>query len=129
MVILHTFLALAGGLATITILSLLMDLLLHRFAPAWTLDEGRPSPGSAFVQIGSTFVFSAAGGFFCARSATGNPLVHVLALGIIMLALSALSALQAKGKLPVWFQLCQVAIAPLGVLAGGLMDLRTLGIL
>ena len=69
------------------------------------------------------------GGYITAAAATGNPLVHVLALGITVLALAAVSALQSRGKLPVWFQLAQVAISPLGVLAGGLIRLRVLGIL
>jgi hypothetical protein len=37
--------------------------------------------------------------------------------------------LQAKGEQPIWYQLSQVAISPLGVLAGGLLWLRVLGIL
>lgn len=81
------------------------------------------------MQTGASFLFAAAGGYFTALVATGNPLVHVLALGIIVLALSALSALQSKGKLPVLFLLSQVAIAPLGVMAGGLLLLRIQGIL
>jgi len=53
----------------------------------------------------------------------------VLALGIVVLSLAALSALQARGKQPIWFQLSQVAVSPIGVLAGGLVRLRVLGIL
>jgi hypothetical protein len=47
----------------------------------------------------------------------------------VVLALAALSALQSRGKQPVWYALSLVAISPLGVLAGGLMRLRVLGIL
>jgi hypothetical protein len=43
--------------------------------------------------------------------------------------MSALSAMQPRGKQPVWYQLALLAIAPLGVLAGGLVRLRMLGIL
>jgi hypothetical protein len=129
MVILRAFLALAGGLATITVLSLLFNSLLSRFAPDWAAEEGKPSPGAAFVQLGAALMSAAAGGYLTSLAAQGNPLVHVLALGIVVLALAALSVLQAKGKQPVWFQLAQVAIAPLGVLAGGLLWLRVVGIL
>jgi len=45
----------------------------------------------------------------------------VLALALVVLALSALSALQSRGKQPVWYQLALVAITPIGVLAGGLV--------
>jgi hypothetical protein len=40
-----------------------------------------------------------------------------------------MSALQAKGKQPVWYALALVGLTPLGVLAGGLVRLRVLGIL
>jgi hypothetical protein len=36
---------------------------------------------------------------------------------------------QSRGKQPIWYLLAQVAAAPLGVLAGGLLRLRLLGIL
>ena len=48
---------------------------------------------------------------------------------MVVLALAALSALQSKGKQPIWIQLALVAISPIGVLAGGLARLRVLGIL
>jgi hypothetical protein len=53
----------------------------------------------------------------------------VLALGVILLALSGLSILQKRGKQPIWFLLAQVAIAPLGVVVGGLVRLRVSGVL
>ena len=136
MVILHAFLALAAGFATITLLSLLFTALLAKLTPGWTeepeVPEGevrRLGPSAVFVQLGSSLLAAAAGGYQTAFVAHGNPLVHVLALGIAVLALGALSALQAKGQQPIWYQLAQVAISPLGVLAGGLLRLRVLGIL
>jgi len=46
-----------------------------------------------------------------------------------VLALAALSALQSRGKQPNWIQLSLIAISPIGVLAGGLIRLRVVGIL
>jgi hypothetical protein len=74
-------------------------------------------------------VACAAGGYVTAWVAAANPLIHVLALGMVVLALAALSALQSRGKQPIWIQLALVAISPIGVLAGGLARLRVLGIL
>ena len=54
---------------------------------------------------------------------------HVLALSIIVLALSALTALQSRGKLPVWYLLVLLVVSPVGVVAGGLIRLRVIGIL
>jgi hypothetical protein len=97
--------------------------------PSWAGEEGKPGPASAFVQLGASFLAAAAGGYITALAAVANPLVHVLALGMVVLALAALSAMQSRGKQPIWYQLAHVAISPLGVLAGGLLRLRVLGIL
>ena len=129
MVILHAFLALAAGFATIALLGIGLTALMAKSIPSWAAEEGRPGPGSAFIHLGASFLIAAAGGYVTALVAEANPLVHVLALGIVVLALAALSALQSKGRQPIWFQLAQVAISPLGVLAGGLLRLRVLGIL
>jgi N-acetyl-gamma-glutamylphosphate reductase len=74
-------------------------------------------------------VAAAAGGYVTAWIAAANPLIHVLILGLAVLAMAALSALQSRGKQPIWYQLSLVAISPFGVLAGGLLRLKVLGIL
>lgn len=129
MVILHAFLALAAGFAVMAALVILLTALLTRLVPSWTGSEGRPQPGYVFVNLGYSFLAAAAGGYVTAWVAAANPLIHVLALGIVVLALAALSALQSRGKQPIWYALSLVAISPLGVLAGGLLRLRVLGIL
>lgn len=144
MVILHTFLALASGFAVTLTLVITLTALVGRMVPSWRDAGSNPqsalSPagdlrpmgwgaGYVFVNLGATFLSAAAGGYMTAWAAAGNPLILVLALALVLLALSALSALQSRGKQPVWYQLALVAIAPIGVLAGGLVRLRVLGIL
>jgi hypothetical protein len=129
LVILHAFLALVSGFATTVLLVIAITALLARLVPSWVGAEGRPGPAYVLVNLGYSFLAAAAGGYVTAWIAAANPLVHVLALGLVVLALSALSALQARGKQPIWYQLALVAISPLGVLAGGLVRLRVLGIL
>ena len=140
MVILRAFLALAAGFATITLLSLALSALMKKLVPSWaevskpkTPESGLRSwggqPGPTFVHLGASFLIAAAGGYVTSWAADTNPLVHVLALGIVVLALAALSTLQSKGEQPVWYQLVQVVISPLGVLIGGLLWLRVQGIL
>lgn len=129
MVVLHAFLALVSGYAAFALLVIVMTALLTRTVPSWIKAEGRPRPGYIFVNLGYSFLAAAAGGYVTSWIAADNPLVHVLALAIVVLALAALSAMQSRGKQPVWYQLALVAIAPLGVLAGGLIRLRVLGIL
>ena len=129
MVILHAFIALTAGFAVMALLVIAMTALLMRMVPSWTGAEGRPQPGYVFVNLGYSFLAAAAGGYVTAWVAAANPLIHVLALGLVVLALAALSALQSRGKQPIWYQLALVAISPFGVLAGGLARLRMLGIL
>ena len=86
-------------------------------------------PAYAFVNLGYSFLAAAAGGYITAWLAAGNPLVLVLVLAIIVLAMGGLSALQSRGKQPIWYALALLALMPLGVMAGGLVRLRILGIL
>ena len=125
----HAFFALLAGFLTMAALVAAFTGLLGWLTPSWVGDQVKPNPGYAFVNLGYSFLAAAAGGYVAALLAVANPLYHVLTLGIIVLALAALSAMQAKGKQPVWYQLALTALTPLGVLAGGLVRLRVMGIL
>ena len=129
MVTFHAFLALVSGYATMVILILLATALLKRLTPSWMNAPGRPSSGYMFVNLGYSFLAAAAGGYVTAWLAAANPLYHVLALAIAVLALAALGALQSRGKQPIPYLLSLTAIGPLGVLAGGLVRLRVTGFL
>jgi hypothetical protein len=126
MVVLHAFLALLAGFATIALLLAVFTALLKTLTPSWSSET---LPSYMFVNLGSSFLAAAAGGYVTAWIAQHNPLVHVLALAITVLALAALSALQQRGQQPISYILALVALTPIGVLAGGLVRLRVLGIL
>lgn len=129
MVVLHAFLALASGFATMAILVTILTVLLQRFTPDWADSTASLRPGYTFINLGCTFLAAAAGGFVTAWIAEHNPLIHVLVLAIAVLLLAALSALQQRGKLPVWYLLALVAISPIGAFIGGLVRLRATGVL
>jgi hypothetical protein len=129
MVVLHAFIALAAGFATTALLVAIATALLRKLTPDWAASTGGPKPGYIFVNLGYSFVASAAGGFVTAWIAEHNAIVHVLALAIIVLLLGALSALQQRGKQPGWYLLFLVAITPIGAFIGGLVRLRMLGVL
>jgi hypothetical protein len=103
--------------------------LLKQFAPDWVGVETRPRPAYVFVNLGYSFLAAAAGGCVTAWMAGASPLPAVLGLAVVVLAMGALSTLTARGKQPLWYQAALLAITPLGVLAGGLVRLRALGIL
>jgi hypothetical protein len=128
-VIIHAFLALLAGYATFAALVIALTALLARLVPSWVGSEGKPQFAYVFVNLGYSFLAAAAGGYVTAWVAAANPLIHVLALAMVVLALAALSALQSRAKQPVWYALSLLAISPIGVLAGGLVRLRVLGIL
>jgi hypothetical protein len=128
-VVVRAFLSLLAGFVVVLFLAIAAAALLKWFAPAWVRAEGRPGPGSVFVNVGCSFLSAAAGGYVTAWAAASNPLILVLALAIIVLLMAALSALQSRGAQPAWYQLALGAISPLGVFAGGLVRLRVLGIL
>ena len=129
MVILHAFLALLAGFATMVLLVIAITALLTRLTSEWVGQEAKPRAGYVAVNLGYSFLAAAAGGYVTAWAAVANPLIHVLALALVVLLLAALSAMQSRGKQPIWYALALVAISPIGVLAGGLVRLRVLGIL
>jgi hypothetical protein len=125
----RAFLALLAGFATMAVLAMGLTALVAWLAPEWAGAEGKPNPGYSFVNLGSSFLAAAAGGYVTAWASAANPMIHALVLGIVVLAMAALSALQERGKQPVWYALTLVALMPLGVLGGGLVRMRVLGIL
>ena len=129
MVILRAFFALLAGFATMVAFIALMNALLKRLVPSW-MDEiaGTSKLDYLFVNLGYSFLAAAAGGYVTAWLSAANPLIHVLALSIVVLLLAALSALQQRGEHPVWYMLTLVALTPIGVLAGGFVRLRMLGV-
>lgn len=129
MVTLRAFEALFAGFAVIALINLAASLLLKKLAPDWTEATGMLSAGFVFANLGSSFLAAAAGGYSAAWIGEGNPLPYLVMLGIVVVVVAGLSALQQRGKRPIVYLLASIAIAPLGVLAGGLVQLRVSGVL
>ena len=104
-------------------------MLLARLTPSWAGLTGPPKRGYIFAVLGYSYLSTAAGGYVTAWIASVHPLEHVLMLGIVVLLLSGISAMVSKSQQPTLYQIALVAIMPLGVLAGGILRLRVLGIL
>jgi MFS-type transporter involved in bile tolerance (Atg22 family) len=128
-VMVHAFLALLAGYAAIVLFDLGLKALSSRVAPSLARASEQPAIAEIIVQLGGSFVAGALGGFLTAYLARGNSLIHVLVLALVILLMAALGSMQERGKRPVWFLLAQVALAPLGVMAGGMLQLRIAGIL
>ena len=127
---LHAFLALLSGFATMALLILAVSRLLARLAPGWAgAAAGKPEAGFAFVNLGSSFLSAAAGGYVTAWTSAANPLIHVLALAIVVLAMGALSAIEAGRKHALGYAVALLVLMPMGTFLGGLVRLRVAGIL
>jgi hypothetical protein len=129
MVTLRAFLALLAGFLTVILCTAALTALLRRLIPSWVGEQIRLTLAYVIVNLGYSFLAASAGGYVTAWIAHANPLYHVLMLGIIVLVLAALSALQSRAGRPVWYQLALVTVAPIGVLSGGLLQLRMVGVL
>jgi hypothetical protein len=129
MIMLHAFLALGGGFLSLLLAQALGTFLLRRVIPTWAAIEKKPGAGYTFANSGILFLSAALGGFVTARLAEANPLIHALALALIVLMLSAMTAMQSRGKQPIWYLLLMIGLTPLGVFVGGAIWLRMMGAL
>jgi hypothetical protein len=128
MLILHAFLALGAGFLSMAVLVGVATAVLMKRVPEWVGTPGQPRAGYIFVNLGYSFAAAMVGGYVTAWLAYGNPLIHALALALIVLLLSALSSMQSRGQQPIWYQLTLIALTPIGVIAGGLIRLKMMGI-
>ncbi len=128
MQIAHSFLAILAGFITIVGLMGIATALLKRVAPHLAQDDAPLDPLAMTLNVCIGLVCSLLGGYVTARYAQGNPLVHTLMLALAVLVLSALSAVQMKGRQPIYYLLVLTIIPPLAVLAGGLLRLRQIGL-
>jgi len=128
MQIAHSFLAILAGFITIVGLIGIATALLKRVAPNLAHDDSSPDPFAMAINVGVGLVCSLLGGYITARFAQGNPIVHALMLALAVLLLSALSAVQMKGKQPIYYLLILTTIPPLAVLCGGLLRMHQIGL-
>ncbi len=124
-----SFLAIGSGFLVIATLVSVTTIVLKRIAPEMADSNSQPRQFHLLLNLVYSALFAAAGGYVTAWVARENPLVHTLALAVVVLLLSALSALQMKGRQPVSYQLALTAFTPLAVLGGGLLRVKQLGLL
>jgi uncharacterized protein YggT (Ycf19 family) len=129
MQIAHSFLSILAGFVVIVGLTGIATAVLRRFAPSLAQVNAKPDALAMAVNVGLSFLFSTLGGYVTARYTAGNPLAHASMLAMAVLLLSAISAIQMKGKQPVYYLLILMIIPTLAVLAGALLRLHQLGVL
>jgi hypothetical protein len=128
MPILRAFLALIAGFLTMAVLVGVITGVLIRLVPGWVGATGHPRPAYVAANLAYSLAAAIAGGYVTAWIAGRNrPLIHILALALIVLLLSGLSALQERGMQPIWYQLSLLIITPLGTFLGGILRIRVAG--
>ena len=126
MQIVRAFLALLAGFATMAAVVGVVTAMLVKLALDWVGRQGHPRTGYILVNLVYSLTAAILDGYVTAWIAHNNILTYTLVLAVIVLLLSGLSALQQRGKQPIWYQLLLMAIAPAGIFWGGLLRLKIL---
>ena len=129
MVTLHAFFALLAGFFTMTVIVVAITTIIARLVPSWVKDPNHPTGSYIFVNLGYSFIAAAAGGYVAAWLGSGAPLAHTVVLAAVVLLIAALNALLSRGKQTLGYQIALVVLSPLGIIVGGLLRLRILGVL
>jgi hypothetical protein len=124
----RSFLAIAAGFVTMAVLVGLTTVIMQKTAPGFAGEEAKPRFNYMALNLVYSMAFAAAGGYVTTWLAPANGIVHCLMLALVVLVLSALTAMQMRGKQPVLYQLALTALTPLAVLCGGLGRLYQKGL-
>jgi hypothetical protein len=123
----RSFLAILAGFATMAVLVTVATATITKSLPRLIGEPDHPRRRYLLLNLAYSAAFAASGGYVTAIVAKADPLRNVLMLAIVILLLSALSALQLRGKQPVAYQLALIVLTPIAALAGGLMHMHAAG--
>ncbi len=123
----RSFLAILAGFATMAALVTLATTAVAKSFPRLIGEPAHPRRRYLLLNLGYSAAFAAAGGFVTAIVAKADPLRTVLMLAIVILLMSAVSALQLRGQQPVPYQFALIVLTPVAALAGGLLRIHSLG--
>jgi hypothetical protein len=126
-VIERSFLAILAGFATMAVLVTLVTLSISKSFPRLIGDQAHPRRRYMLLNLAYSAAFAVAGGYVTALIAKADPLRNVFMLAIVILMISALSALQLRGQQPLIYQFALIVITPIAALAGGLLRMHAAG--
>ncbi len=128
MVIAQVFLSLLEGFVVMAALIMMVRMLLQRVAPEWALPSRELERGYVVVTLSYMFVASVIGGYVTGWAARSNPVPDALGLAIVVLIVGGISVLQEHDRQPLWFLLVMLIVPPLGVMVGGLVRFKVMGL-
>jgi len=117
--LLRGFLAIVAGMIVVTAASFGADVLLARIAPAAFDSFGRVNDPSILVAlVGFGAVVAALAGWTVAAIARGAELRVAAVFALLLLAISALGALQGLDTAPLWYHASSVTAVTVAVFVG-----------
>ena len=123
----RSFLAILAGFATMAVLVTVATAAITKSLPRLIGQPDHPRRRYLLLNLVYSAAFAASGGYVTAIVAKADPLRNILMLAIVILLLSALSALQLRGKQPIAYQLALIVLTPIAALAGGLVHMHAAG--
>jgi hypothetical protein len=123
----RSFLAILAGFATMAVLVTLATLAISKSFPSLVGDPARPPRGYMLLNLAYSAMFAAVGGYVTAWIAKPDPLPNTLMLALVVLTISALSAIQLRGEQPIAYQFSLLVITPIAALGGGLLRMHAVG--
>jgi hypothetical protein len=123
----RSFLAILAGFATMAVLVTVATAAISKSFPRLIGEPSHPRRRYLLLNLAYSAAFAASGGYVTAIVAKSDPLRNILMLAIVILMLSALSALQLRGQQPVVYQFALIVLTPIAALAGGLLRMHEAG--
>jgi hypothetical protein len=123
----RSFLAILAGFATMAVLVTVATAAITKSYPRLIGEPDQPRRRYLLLNLAYSAIFAASGGYVTAIVAKSDPLRNVLMLAIVILLISALSALQLRGRQPVAYQFALIVLTPVAALAGGLLRMHEAG--
>ncbi len=123
----RSFAAILAGFATMIVLVTAATMGARRLFARSMQGENNYPVRYLLLNLAYSSLFAAVGGYVTSAVAKSDPLRNILMLGIVILLLTALSALQLRGQQPVTYQLALIVLTPAAALAGGLLRMHQAG--
>ena len=116
---------LAGFALMVVVVMVTTVILVRRLKVDWSAGSGGLSPAYLTGNLVCSAIAALAGGWVTAARAPDRPLVHGIALALLMAAMNLLSMRQQHGRQPSWYPMTLLVAMPL--IAGSGAWLQSLG--
>jgi hypothetical protein len=111
----RSVLAVVGGFVAMAVIVMVSGVVATK---AMKVEMGRPTPSYMTVNLLYSFGAAVAGGYIAALIAGRAPLAHGIALAVLLLVMSGVSAVQSKGWQPGWYLVTLAVVCPLFCVLG-----------